>query len=530
MTLDISGQVIEQKLSLITGDKKGILETAMFGNTFFGQTKTISAFLVNSGPQPLNFSMSYEDEDDVGGLVAGSGTGSLTEEQIYAKCITVSPLEGTIKGFSSIAVTITFSPLLIIPEKGFLKQHLIENREERPILRKMLIECPEMDQKIALSMQGAAITAAVRASPTTLRFGECPIHDRRDILISLSNSTKLPTSFSFPTIANFKFSPQSGLLQSLQTVSVIGSFLPPQYGVFKSVVQMAVAEGLERVEFRLMGESADPVQKTKTLVGGTDKLPEDFTVKHKFVDPEVEFTTRVEKRRAAERKAALQNSLTTAQAAQAGIPLIGGVEEATVSTTSSQERDALYGTGGGHPPPPVLYGDNGMNGTGVVALPANYIPLDATHPHIQRREHNRKYDAFLHDAKVLREEKQRQEQRKRLLQRGGIDPADPFGANMGMERGLDEPEVKLPAAGEPLWLANRQNRDGPSGGPNRLPIDENRLINKKYSSTPATQAEIRDCTAELSLEQLKLVFGSHKVRAFPYLRNSLFVLKGIIFL
>jgi hypothetical protein len=55
---------------------------------------------------------------------------------------------------------------------------------------------------------------------------------------------------------------------------------------------------------------------------------------------------------------------------------------------------------------------------------------------------------------------------------------------------------------------------GEGQGPLRLPVDENRLIVKKYNSTPATQAELRDCTAELSQDNLKLVVGSHKV-SFP---------------
>ena len=81
---------------------------------------------------------------------------------------------------------------------------------------------------------------------------------------------------------------------------------------------------------------------------------------------------------------------------------------------------------------------------------------------------------------------------------------------MGMERGLDEPVLKIPVAGEPLWLANGA-ADGEGAGPLRLPADENRLIVKKFASTPATQAELRDCSAELSQENLKLVAGSHKV-------------------
>eukprot|EP01037_Dinobryon_pediforme_P018566 gene18566-18851_t len=481
MTFDFSAQVIEQKLTLVTRDKKGLLDMASFGNTFFGQTKTIEALLVNSGPQALNFSMSYEDEEEGGGVLSASASGNMTDDQIYAKCITVSPLEGTIKGFS----------------QGFLKQHLIETKDERQISRKLVIDCPEMDQKIPLTMQGSAVTASVKVTPTTLRFGDCPINDRRDILMTITNGTKFVTNFSFPTIANFKFNPNSGVLQSLQTVSVIGSFLPPQLGTFKNTVRMSIADGLDSIEVRLMGESSDVVKKV--LIGGTDKQPEDFAVRHKFVDPEVEEATRLEKRKAAEQKALLQTTLTNKIS---NMTLGGDSDNKTVSSTNSFERDILYGTG------------NGATSEEVKALPANYLPLDATHPHFQRKEHFKKYDAYLRDSHILREEKVKKEIHTRKVQRGCIDLDDPFSVNMGIDRGLDEPVIKLPAAGEPLWLANRQSRDGASGGPNRLPIDENRLINKKYSSTPATQAEIRDCTAELSVEQLKLVFGSHKVIDF----------------
>ena len=502
MNIDFSAQVIDQKLSLVTGDKKGLLDMAMFGNTFYGQTKTIEALLVNSGPHALNYSINYEDEDEGGGILAalnGSNAGSLTEDQIYAKCITVSPMEGTIKGFSQVGLTITFSPVLIIPEKGYMKQLLNETKEERQISRKIIIDCPEMDQKLHLTMQGSAITAAVKVTPTTLRFGECPINDRRDILITLTNGTKFLTNYSFPTVANFKFNPSSGILQSLQTVNVIGSFLPPQLGVFKTIVHMSIADGLDTVEFRMMGESADAVKKV--LIGGTDKLPIDFATQHKFVDPELEEAERLVKRKAADQKAALQLTLSTKLPKSLGSSLIGGggAEDATVSSTNSLERDVMYGTG------------NALIGDGVVALPAKYIPLNASHPHISRVEHNKKYDSFLRDSHIIREDKGKKEIHTRLVQKGGIDINDPFSVNMGMERGLDEPIIKIPTAGEPLWLANRQNRDGGSGGPNRLPIDENRLINKKYSSTPSTQAEIRDCTAELTQEQLRLVFGSHKV-------------------
>ncbi len=83
---------------------------------------------------------------------------------------------------------------------------------------------------------------------------------------------------------------------------------------------------------------------------------------------------------------------------------------------------------------------------------------------------------------------------------------------MGMERGLDEPVLQIPRAGEPLWTVNgSRDGEGGGGGSNRMPTDENRLITKKFSASPATQAELRDCSVELNQDNLKLVVASHKV-------------------
>jgi hypothetical protein len=265
--------------------------------------------------------------------------------------------------------------------------------------------------------------------------------------------------------------------------------LPPQLGVFKNTVYLSIADGLESIELRVMGESSKMIKKI--LIKGTDKLPDDFKPHHKFVDPEEEENTRLEKKKANERKLKLQSTLSSA------INSKTAPEDITVSETSSLERDYIYGM------------DNHTVGDNDEIL-SHSAPLDSTHPFIQRKENNLKYDLYLRDTSIERSEKKKKEAQKKLISRGVIDISDPFSSNMGMERGLEEPILKIPLAGEPLWLASR-GKDGDGAGPNRLPIDENRLINKKYSNVATTQAEMRDCTAELSLDQLKLVYGSHKV-------------------
>ena len=53
--LDCSVQTVDQKLTLLADKNGGILDFVNFGSLFYGQDKTITGFLVNTGPQQLSF-------------------------------------------------------------------------------------------------------------------------------------------------------------------------------------------------------------------------------------------------------------------------------------------------------------------------------------------------------------------------------------------------------------------------------------------------------------------------------------------
>jgi len=155
-----------------------------------------------------------------------------------------------------------------------------------------------------------------------------------------------------------------------------------------------------------------------------------------------------------------------------------------------------------------------MSGSSSTGRPRKVKPLDPSHPMMVRREHNQGYNDFLRQSHALRRDGESKAERARLVRYAGVDALDRDGPSMGMERGLDEPQLKMPSAGEPLWLANGASEGEGAGAGRRIPADENRLIVKKYASTPATQAELRDCSVELTQDELKLVQGSHKLLDF----------------
>ncbi len=93
----------------------------------------------------------------------------------------------------------------VLPYQNFSRTNLF--------IFQMYIECPEMNQKILVNMAGTAISPCLTYTPSTLRFGDCPVVDRRDILMTLTNKTKFATQFEFPIVATFKFNPTKGVIQ-----------------------------------------------------------------------------------------------------------------------------------------------------------------------------------------------------------------------------------------------------------------------------------------------------------------------------
>jgi len=503
LSLDVSANIVDQKLSLLSEKDRSILENVSLGNIFFGHVRSINACLVNSGPNALSFSINYEEDEEnvIGNLSGGTSDVNGDESVIYAKALSMNPIDGIVKPFSQLSVVISFKPTLIVPEKGFYKQQDAKDNV-KSIFRRAIIDCPDIDQKIYLSLQGNAIIPSIVANPIMLRYGDCSVNDRRDILVTLTNKTKLPTSYEFPTIPCFKFTPSRGVLQSLETISIVTSFLPPQLGKFKNKLQMLVAEGLDTIEFKLLGE-CDVVGAKKTLIGGTDKQPEDFKPMLKFVDPREEQEARVQKKTIQINKiAAFHKSLQVPSEKQSLINFTNNnnnnngkdlVSIGVMNSVTSQERNYIY------------------KSTTVSLIQSKSLEM-INDSLMQKKENEVGYNKFLQQSYHKRLENKKNDERQKMLAKGAINFDDPFGVNMGMERGLDEPFIPLPAVTEPLWLANRGVDGG--GAQNRLPIDENRLIQKKYGSNPSTQAELRDCTAELSSDEAKLICASHKTIDF----------------
>jgi hypothetical protein len=466
--LDVSVMTVDQKLTLLSNDNQGILENVNFGSLYYGQEKIVKGFLVNTGPQQISFQISYSDDEDPSKANNESSGESKSQGNIPApdKLLNMTPRQGIIKPFSQVEVTMKFTPDFPPPAKGFVSQFNAETKEKRQFARKAFIDCVEMNQRLTLSMEGDAKAPDVTVKPGILRFGNCPVNDRRDILINLENKSELRTPYEFSSLANFKITPNRGILEANQVLSVIASFTPSQLGVFKNGFKISLCEGLDFLDVKVVAESDDTVRKD--VIGGIDKIPEHFQRMHKFVDPEEIFAQRQRKRTGKLDPAFLKGNQL-------------------YDPDESVEHDKIYED------------DN-----------STAVSVSSKHPFKMKKVNDAHYNDYLVQSSAKRQQKREDATKRLMMKYQNIDPNNIM-ANLDFEydNGLEEPNLRVPRGGEALWTVASVD-----GKKLRPALDENRLIQKKFPAQPSTQAEMRDCTSELGPDALSMVSASHKVLNF----------------
>jgi hypothetical protein len=490
MLLDVSAEVVVQKITLLSAKKKVLLDEIDFGTLIFGQQKVVDALLVNTSPLPISFAISTSGDGgpqtggksrgrtagtrgSAGGMDADSVSDDISTLKIDCP-IDVSPKEGSIDAYAQVPIKFTYRPVLPRPQKGFLGQILHELAESASATSvKFKIESTDIEQSIAVATQGSAVLPNVQVSPTVLRFGTCPVLDRRDMLMTIKNSTPLALPFEFTRTPHFKLNPMSGVLQPEQTVTIVASFTPGQLGNFKVVSHCDIGKGLKNVEIRFVGDAEPSEEKRKTLVGGLDAGPSDFKTELKFVDAEA------------------------VKVSKGPFKRLQPWETINFQQTNSTSLN--------------VYDQSGSK----ITLGEGSTLQIADVQELQRKAQNRStFNSFLKESYNKRLLAKRNSLLKTQRARGINIRSDPDGVDLGMEAGLDEPELEITDGFEPLWLAKRSGTaDGrPSAAVNN--VDENRLISKKFKEFPTTQAEIKDCSAELSIDHQKLLVASHKVINF----------------
>jgi hypothetical protein len=494
--IDVSAEVMEQKLQLLLPDGVGPVSHIPFGCIHFGQTRNVTAMLMNNGPLPVSFNLScgpldstdlepqtekkpkgegdeFDDDDDDEEEEEPEAEKEKQpdieyeyqddDDEALVKPLAVRPEEGVIKPYSKVPLSIDFKPMFVEATKGFGASPP-EQKTDINYGLKFVIESAETKQEIPIAVTGRAVLPMVQVSQKVFQFGECPANDRRDILLEIKNGGKLPMPFNINKLANFSCKPSKGLLQPGQSQKAAVSFIPGQMGKFKNVMHLVIDSGLQVIMLKVTGTS-NSMQKKQLTKGGAAAAKEDFKPTFNFV--------RNEDAAKPPGKTFIRKQQWEDVEVPDGDDFITGNE--THLTYSLTEQKA-------------------------------------------RVEHKNKYNNLLRQQRATREKKQVDEVVRVKAGRMNRD-LDPNGTDLGMETAYDalaSPRLSAPKQTDPLWLARPMDgmEGARGGGANKRQWDENKLIRKKFKPLPLTQAEIRDCSQELEPEDLHMLSAGPKVFNF----------------
>ncbi|CAD7936763.1 unnamed protein product [Amoebophrya sp. A120] len=464
-SLDIHGTILRQNLHAIY-DAQEIKELG-FGHAYFGTTVVKTIQLLNDGPEPLSFIAYVQNQRNEDGNA--TNLEPISDSQTIKNSYVISPSNGTVPEFGSLPVTITFQPPPYEETKGFV----CTRRPQDKLFDfgvQFFIESEELreDQTVELQLRSKALVPALKATPEALQFGLCDTNDRRDVVVKLENTHDvLPVDFDIPIVPNYRCTPSKGQLLPRQVINITVSFLPKQLGVFQQQLEVKYCKNLYTVVLYLIGESVKMGYKQKQ-VKGLEKVAADFEPQYHYVNVEELFTTAPPfKRQMSTLTAIMKADVQSLEATHALENLMADQPEPTMHTLAPSAMQEFV-------------------------------------------KNKQIYNQYLKDARKKRKvEEYWEKQGGRPTKDFDIFFEDDADIGIKAGSGLKSPKYSVhDVKSEKLWLARPLDDDpdvvrGVTGL--RYTHDENKPIRKKFKTAPTTQAEVRDCTAQLLDAQLSLI-------------------------
>lgn len=300
----------------------------------------------------------------------------------------------------------------------------------------------------------------IKISKQQLQFGECASNERKDYALTVTNRNEdLPMSFSFSKTASFKAMPCKGKLLPGSDHTITISFEPKNLGVITQEMTLEILGGLYKIPLKLSGHCNKVGQRPKGVRGPMAR-PLDFEpVRNEVPEEDIEARSLPMKR--------------------------------TGFKDPRQTFDQFHGVQAA-----LMAGNE-------AAVDEYAMILDNKH----------RANDFLRQERLNRERDARIQQRLRATNRlppetlEEIEKDPDLGMDMG---GPPTPKLMLPDQVDPLFVEKPIGKYEPSQSNltrlrNKREADRDRVVKRKWKAEPQTQAEVRDCSVELTGEQLQKI-------------------------
>lgn len=464
-TLTVDVNVVRQLLELRDSQGRQI-EQMNLGRVFKGMSRSETVYVINTGPQTIDFALSDMNDQDADDPQAGA-----------LSCV---PLSGMLPPRARTELVLTFAPRkgAKLDEKGFLtpeaEEEAAEDAEQEgvEVMTSLLqLESVETGQKLDFRLSGEAVLPRLRLSSTALDFGECAQYDHRDRKLILHNGNAEPFVFSLGSLTGWTATPSSGTVPPFSPLPILLRFCPKQLGTFKGAVELLGFGGrVLRQMVHLVGSCGTPGKAT--LVGGIDALPSDFERPLQLVERQsLASAGGLQPPPTWAREPAWNQSARLEQPVQTVLQLLRNRKSQHKQEELQRQLDHMD-----------------LHDTGFDL---------SSHEQENRAAHRRLYTSYLQTARAERERDAAQRQQGQTLD------DFVFGAGLGLspEAGLSAPYPNLPREREPLWLQQPQGQgsDSPRGARKLSVFDQNNLVARKFKPKPVSAEEVSACSASSAL-------------------------------
>eukprot|EP00201_Polytomella_parva_P002682 CAMPEP_0175080504 /NCGR_PEP_ID=MMETSP0052_2-20121109/25548_1 /TAXON_ID=51329 ORGANISM="Polytomella parva, Strain SAG 63-3" /NCGR_SAMPLE_ID=MMETSP0052_2 /ASSEMBLY_ACC=CAM_ASM_000194 /LENGTH=1262 /DNA_ID=CAMNT_0016351219 /DNA_START=29 /DNA_END=3813 /DNA_ORIENTATION=+ len=444
----------------------------------------------------------------------------------------VTPVRGTVPPFGRGKFSVSCTPTQAPIQKGFSTTMPASNQAVRAYEYFAVVEFEGLAQKIKIPLRVRGMPGGVTASPSTLFFGEIMCHEWADLIVTLTNTNTLLTAKFAAAAAGqpgslpyFEIQPGFGSMLVNGTTQLLVRYWPKSLGTHSGRLKVRVASekgqhiqdlfievnaisivnpsmtvggtttpmmmttgggggGGERGGERGMMASSKKEgtmlvkgggggPRSAMMVGGIDKLPQDFERPKRFVDQDQSMQTMLLK--AANTSSNKNRTYNSSSTASSSSPLAAS----SIIPTNSRHLKPSYEK-------PEL------------------VEIYPTQP--SKDTYTREEAAALsqHRAKYTAATRLQREARRHQRRMGKIDEGD---VNLGMNTrsGLTPPEPQWEQKVEPLWTMEAMREAAPKA--QRGWSDRDLEGVSPFPDLPS-DAERELCSKELTRDQLgRIVVG-----------------------
>lgn len=250
----VQANVVPQALEMLLDGKP--FQELDFGYVFFGHRRVFNVLLKNTGTCRRAFT--FAKWNDV--VTSGRGRRGVAQrlrtnsedDMRMEEAFRIKPSSGEIDANSSLNIEISFDP----PRKG-------ESRGiEIPFSSSSALAVAETEQKVQFVARGIATEMKYSITGFDFDFGRQKVATKETLICRIeNNSTKLPLTFSFTTLAHFSFQPQAGKVEASSYKDISICFFPQRLGPFDMKSRLNICDGLVDRDVNLKGFATTTVDE-----------------------------------------------------------------------------------------------------------------------------------------------------------------------------------------------------------------------------------------------------------------------------